>query len=235
MSNKSTVLKTITIDGPAGSGKSTICKLLAEKLSYHQVDSGAFYRAYTWLASQYAIDKSIDFESVLSEETFFSYLSENPPVFSFEKNRQKVHWNDSDLEEEIRKPEITDKIKIIADNKRIRNMVNEQIRSLSKTYNIIADGRDMGTVVFPEAQFKFFLTADLSERANRRYKEFADKFPNISITEVEEKIQKRDKEDETREFGALKAAADAIFVDTTGLEINAVLKIMHKNIHQVDS
>jgi len=235
MTNENAALQTITIDGPAGSGKSTICKLLAEKLSYHQVDSGAFYRAYTWLASHYSKENSVNFESVLSEELFFSYVNEQPPVFSFENNRQKVYWHDNDLEEEIRKPEITDKIKIIADNKRIRNMVNEKIRSLSKTYNIIADGRDMGTVVFPDAQYKFFLTADLSERASRRYKEFADKSPDISVAEVEEKIQKRDKEDETREFGALKAAVDAIFVDTTGLEINTVLKIMHKSIHQVDS
>ena len=235
MNNKNESLQTITIDGPAGSGKSTICKLLAEELSYHQVDSGAFYRAYTWLATQYSSQKNIQFKSVLSEETFFTYINENPPVFTFDQNRQKVHWSGKDLETEIRKPEITDKIKIIADNKRIRTLVNAKIRSLSKSYDIIADGRDMGTVVFPEAQYKFFLTADLEERAHRRFKEFSIVDPDINIAEVKEKIEKRDKEDETREFGALKAASNAIFVDTTGLEINAVLKIMHKKIHQVDS
>jgi len=223
--------RVITLDGPAGSGKSTIAKLVSEKLNYFQIDSGAFYRTYTYIALEYAKEKSINFPDFINEKSFQIYLENIFLEIKFENKKQIIFFNNKNIESKIRNPQITQSIKFIADNRFIRELVNQQIRKISENYDIIADGRDMGTVVFPNAELKIFITASLEVRAKRRFKEFQEKFTDITIEEVQEQIKKRDFQDENREFGALKASEDAIMVDTSKKNLKVSLEVIEKIIN----
>ncbi|MDH4199915.1 MAG: (d)CMP kinase [Spirochaetia bacterium] len=220
----------ITIDGPAGSGKSTAARLLAEKLHLYQVDSGAFYRFFTYLFLSWQKDKNLPAQEIVNSPEFQNYLSKEIFEVEFKDNKQLIIWKNENMDNYIRTPEITRNIKIIADNTFMRHEVNRRIKVIAEKYSIIADGRDMGTVVFPDAQCKFFLDASLKIRAMRRYSEFQTSNPGISLQEVEKEIDKRDKEDQKREFGKLIPAKDAIFIDTTNLEINGVVNALSSAI-----
>jgi cytidylate kinase len=221
----------ITLDGPAGSGKSTVAKLLAEELSFYQIDSGAFYRWITHLAMVYSnkVNNQSLSETVKSD-AFKKHLESQTPDINFENGKQCIYYDGENMEKYIRLPAITQNIKVIADEPYVRNFVNHLIQEISRRFSIIADGRDMGTVVFPRADLKFFLDASLDIRAKRRFSEFKAFNPGISLEEVKQQIAQRDKEDQNRKFGQLKAAKDAIFVDTTNLEINAVVQTIIKTI-----
>ena len=228
----------ITLDGPAGSGKSTVAKAISESLGRRQIDSGAMYRTITYLAMQYreslnAGDSTIS--EVIDDEKFFDYLEKNRPKIEFINNHQRITIHNDDMENHIRKPEITEQIKHIADNVRIRKQVNSWIQDLAANYSVIADGRDMGTVVFPDAKYKFYLEASPEIRAQRRFNEFKSKHPGITIEEVLDQIQKRDAQDLSRKFGGLKPANNAIIVDTTTQEIKAVVQFIITNIRNIDS
>ena len=213
----------ITIDGPAGSGKSTISKLLADKLSYYQIDSGALYRTITYFALEISKKQNINLETLVESLVFQDELSNLDVQIYFEHYKQIILLNGINVEEFIRTPIITQNIKSIADNVQIRLYVNEKIRDFAKNHNIIADGRDMGTVVFPNADFKFFFTASLLERAKRRYNEFVQKNSNISLEEIMKEIELRDNQDSTRTFGRLEQVKDTILVDTDNKNIDTVL------------
>ncbi|MDH4261984.1 MAG: (d)CMP kinase [Spirochaetia bacterium] len=216
----------ITLDGPAGSGKSTVAKVIAKKLSLNQIDSGAMYRSYTHLCLSFAKEQKMKIKDVIDSKNFKDYLAKQKLVIEFHSGRQIIHLNGKDMEQFIRQPEITENIKFVADARFVREMVNEQIGVLAKDYSIIADGRDMGTVVFPNADFKFFLTASLEVRASRRLEEFKRINPEFTIDQVMREIEKRDHDDENREFGQLKPAQNAIFVDTTNLDLNGVVNVI---------
>jgi cytidylate kinase len=216
----------ITLDGPAGSGKSTVAKVIAKKLSLNQIDSGALYRSYTHLCLLFAKERQKDVADVIDSAEFKEYIAGQKLRVEFRAGRQVVSCNDEDMEKFIRLPEITENIKLVADARFIRETVNELIGILSKDYSIIADGRDMGTVVFPNADFKFFLTASLDIRAARRLDEFKRLNPDITIEQVKAEIDKRDRDDENREFGQLRPAQNAIFVDTTNLDLNGVVNVI---------
>ena len=213
----------ITLDGPAGSGKSTLAKILAEELGLYQIDSGALYRAYTFLALELLKGDSGKLLSSMQKSEFINQLKSHEVEISFKDFRQQVWVDKTRLSQELRTPEVTQNIKSIADNRPLREHINAKLRTLSETYPIVADGRDMGTVVFPEADIKFFVTASVQERALRRYEEMKEKFPDIELLELEEQIASRDRQDQEREFGQLKQADDAIFIDTTGHSLKAVL------------
>lgn len=216
----------ITLDGPAGSGKSTVAKVIAKQLDINQVDSGALYRSFTYICSVYARDCKQNIADVILTEKFRKYIIDQKISIEFHSGRQVILWNGEDLEPHIRTPEITRNIKLLADQRFIREEVNRRIGELSRGYSIVADGRDMGTVVFPHAEFKFFLNADLKVRAARRLEEFKRANPAITLEEVAAEIDQRDKEDQNRDFGRLQPAQDAIFVDTTNLELNGVVNLI---------
>lgn len=227
MESKSHIHYVITLDGPAGSGKSTIAKMLAQKINYIHVDSGAIYRGYT-----YAVIKKIGLLS--TPEEFGMKLSKydiTPEMFSIdvilENNQQKILLDGIDISSQLRTRELTQRIKYIADNVFIRKKVNHILRSLAENDRIIVDGRDMGSEVFPETNYKFYIDANVEVRAERRYKEYLKENMNdIHIEEIKKEIIKRDEEDKNRKFGALKIPDNAIIIDTSYMSLNMVIDLL---------
>ena len=205
----------IAVDGPAGSGKSTISKLLAKELGLVYLDTGAMYRLFTL--------------KMLKENVSFSdndKINELLEKLNINIENDKFYLDDEDVSEEIRKADVAENVSKTAAIDEVREkMVNLQ-REFSKSKNVILDGRDIGTVVFPKAAIKIFLVADAKERAERRFKELKAKGENISLDSIYENILKRDKLDSTRENSPLKKANDAIEVDTTGKNIEEVKNII---------
>ena len=201
----------IAIDGPAGSGKSTIAKLIAKDLGMIYLDTGAMYRLFTL--------------KILKEKINFYATKEIIKLLSNLKidiKKDKFYLDGEDVTEEIRKTEVSMIVSKVATIKEVREtMVDHQIE-FSKSKNIILDGRDIGTVVFPNADLKIFLVADPMERAKRRYKELIKKGEKVLLDEIYENIVTRDKIDSTRKESPLKKAEDAVEVDTTYKNIEEV-------------
>ncbi|MGM0607042.1 MAG: (d)CMP kinase [Candidatus Muiribacteriota bacterium] len=208
----------IAIDGPAGSGKSTIAKILSEELKgYYYVDSGSFYRAVTWHILNNKLDLSKEKE--LQEEINKLNLSAKPEGLSL-----KVLLNNKDCAHLIRTREVTRNVSEVSAISCVRDKVNSIFKKLAGEYNIIMEGRDIGTVVLKNAGYKFFLMAEPEERATRRLKELAQKGENYSFREILDDIKKRDKYDSNRKIAPLKKASDAVEVDTTFMSINEVVQ-----------
>ncbi|MCK4360074.1 MAG: (d)CMP kinase [Candidatus Cloacimonetes bacterium] len=219
----------ITIDGPASSGKSTTAKMLAKKLNCIYIDSGSMYRA----VALYLKDNSIDLENENAlKEVLYEINIEI--LYKPEKNENAIFLNGKDVSTKIRNSEITNYSSIIAKKKIIRERMVELQRKMAETQSIIMDGRDIGTVVFPDADFKFFLKASIDERAKRRFLEMKDKsassetesrfsrvwrMDNISLGKIKKDLKWRDRTDSNREISPLKMANDAIEIDTTNLTI----------------
>jgi len=226
----------ITIDGPAGSGKSTVAYMLAQALGFNQIDSGALYRALTYAG--YVKFEELgggDWAKAVSEnEALQGYLKAIPLELAFSKDgKQHVSVNGRELTDELRTSEIAGRIKPVADARYLRERVREVLTAAAKKYPIVADGRDMGTEVFPQAPFKFFLTAKSRTRAERRLAEFREKSPLITLDEVERQIVERDMHDAAREFGGLRPASEAIFIDTSSHGPDEVANIMQGYIRTI--
>ena len=200
----------IAIDGPAGSGKSTIAKLIAEDLGLVYLDTGAMYRLVTLKALNEGILDNLDKIIKMLDDLRID-IKENG-----------FYLDDINVREEIRKPVVSENVSDIAAIREVREKMVDLQRKFSESKNVILDGRDIGTVVFPNADVKIFLIADAKERANRRYKELLEKGENVKIEEIYENILKRDKIDSTRKESPLKKANDAIEVDTTSKNIEEV-------------
>ena len=215
----------IALDGPAGAGKSTIAKAVAKKLSFIYVDTGALYRAIGF----YAIKNKIS-----SENEIISSLKKIKVDLKFENNLQKVFLCDEDISEEIRTPEVSMMASKISAIPAVREFLFDLQQDLAKKNNVIMDGRDIGTVILPEANVKIFLTASSEKRAERRYKELIEKGLQVDYDDILKDIIKRDYDDSNRKIAPLKAAADAIFVDTStyNLEesINLILTIINNKL-----
>lgn len=208
----------ITIDGPAASGKSTVAQLLAKRLGAAFLDTGAMYRAVTLAAMQQHIDLAND----LAVETLFDSVR-----FSFvvADARMIVCIDSLDVTEDIRRPDVTANVHYVASSPRVRKRLVEMQRDFADAHGkIVTEGRDQGTVAFPNANFKFFLTADETERARRRQAELAAKGKAPVAAETLNAIAQRDKSDQNRTVGPLKPAADAIIIDTTQLSIEQVVE-----------
>lgn len=204
----------IAIDGPAGSGKSTISKLIAKDLDLIYLDTGAMYRLVTLKALKMGIlDENLENLDKINE------LLDNLEI---DIREDGFYLDGVDVSEEIRKPIVSENVSKIAAIKEVRIKMVDLQRAFSKAKNVILDGRDIGTVVFPNADLKVFLVADARERANRRYKELTEKGENVSLEEIYQNILMRDKIDSTREEAPLKKAEDAIEVDTTSKSIDEV-------------
>jgi len=208
----------IAIDGPAGAGKSTIAKLIAQKLGFLYIDTGAMYRALTLKALNEFIDIK-DAESIIK-------LANNSTIdlTNNSDGSLKVMLDGIDVTREIRQPLITKHVSDLAKIKEVRQVMLKLQRALGERANSVLDGRDIGTVVFPDAQKKFYVDAHFSERVNRRHKELNESGENITWDSVESDLLNRDTIDSTREFAPLKKADDAIFVDTTDLNIQQVVE-----------
>ena len=205
----------IAIDGPAGSGKSTISKLLTKELGFIYLDTGAMYRLFTL--------------KMLKEKISFSdssKINELLEKLNINIENDRFYLDEKDVSEDIRKPDVAENVSKTAAIDEVREKMVSLQREFSKSKNVILDGRDIGTVVFPEADIKIFLVADPRERAERRFKELKAKGENISLDSIYENILKRDKLDSTRENSPLKKANDAIEVDTTGKNIEEVKNII---------
>lgn len=204
----------IAIDGPAGSGKSTISKLVAKDLDLIYLDTGAMYRLVTLKALKMGIlDENLENLDKINE------LLDNLEI---DIREDGFYLDGVDVSEEIRKPIVSKNVSKIAAIKEVRIKMVDLQRAFSKEKNVILDGRDIGTVVFPNADLKVFLVADARERANRRYKELTEKGENVSLEEIYQNILMRDKIDSTREEAPLKKAEDAVEVDTTSKNIDEV-------------
>ena len=200
----------IAIDGPAGSGKSTIAKLIAEELGLVYLDTGAMYRLVTLKALNEGILGNLDKIVKMLDD------------LRIDIKKNEFYLDDTNVSEEIRKPIVSENVSDIAVIREVREKMVDLQRKFSESKNVILDGRDIGTVVFPNADVKIFLIADAKERANRRYKELVSKGENVKTEEIYENILKRDKIDSTRKESPLKKANDAIEVDTTSKNIEEV-------------
>jgi cytidylate kinase len=209
----------ITIDGPAGSGKSTISLLLAKKLGLLYLDTGAMYRAVALSALRKGVDPGD--AAVLREMCRDIDIN-----FRSAGDNYRVYIGAEDVSDEIRRPEIDMLSSKISAIKEVRDAMTGLQRRIGMKGGIVAEGRDMGTVVFPDADHKFFLTASSDIRAERRYKERVDRGECISMEQVETELEKRDEQDRTRIIAPLKPAVDAIIIDTTALGINEVVDEM---------
>lgn len=222
--------RVVTIDGPAGSGKSTVAYMLARALGYNQIDSGALYRAFTWAGYReyLRLGLLLDWSSaVTSEKSLRAYLETLPIELNFSPDgRQHVLVDGVAVDEELRSPEVAERIKPIADALYLRERVRAILLAAAERYPLVADGRDMGTEVFTQAPFKFFLTANSRIRAERRLAEFREKNPQITLDEVQRQIEARDCDDENRVVGALKPAPEAIFIDTSSHTQEQVADLM---------
>ncbi len=202
----------IAIDGPAGSGKSTTAKLVAQKLGFIYLDTGAMYRALTLKALIKAIDVRNQFEIA-------SLLSDTKIELWMRKGRLKVILDGSDVTHKIRTERISHHVSIVAAQKQVRDWMVKMQRSIGAQGKIVAEGRDIGTVVFPRARLKIFLIADIAERARRRQKDFSSEDKSIDLKRVAEELSKRDFDDSSRQIGPLRQADDAIVLDTSKLTI----------------
>jgi len=207
----------IAIDGPAGAGKSTVAKLIAKELGFLYIDTGAMYRALTLKALENKIDIS-DIARIIE-------LAKNTRV-ELRNNQfgpQEVLVDGKDVTLKIRQPRITQFVSDIAKIKGVREVMLALQRNTAKQGNVVLDGRDIGTVVFPNADKKFYIDAEFNERVRRRYKELTDLGQNVTLKDIESDLRNRDTIDSTREFAPLKKAEDAIYVDTTDMTIQEVV------------
>lgn len=201
----------IAIDGPAASGKSTLAKYLADKLGYLYVDTGAMYRAITYFVLQKNI---VDDEKAVIDAARNINLS-----LKYKDGTTSVFINGNDVTDFIRSPEVNAKVSDVSKIKDVRIELVKLQQKFGEDNNLIVEGRDTTTVVFPNADLKIFLTADVKERAMRRYLEFKEKGVETSVEEVEKSIKNRDKIDSGRKVSPLTKAEDAIEIDTTNLTI----------------
>lgn len=206
----------VAIDGPAGSGKSTIAKLLAKRLGYVHIDSGALYRGVAWTAIQKGVELEIEKDVVAASQGV---------EFRFKAEADGNHLllDGKDVAKEIRTEEVSSCASKVSAYPGVRALLLGLQRSLGSPGGAVLEGRDIGTVVFPDAEVKFFLTASIDERARRRALELREKGIPVNEAEVKQQVAQRDNQDSTRAIAPLKQAADAILVDTTGLSIESVL------------
>lgn len=203
----------IAIDGPAASGKSTTAKLIAEELNLLYIDTGAMYRAATFICLSNNLD-------INNEDLIISALESNDITQQRINGDTKTFIDDRDVSEEIRTREVTSNVSKIAAYPLVRDVLVNKQKQMGNSKNVILDGRDIGTVVFPNADLKIFMVATVEERAKRRFEEFKSKGESLTIEDVIDDIKKRDLLDEQREASPLRKADDAIEIDTSELTIN---------------
>ena len=209
----------ITIDGPSGAGKSTVSRIFAEKIGYFCLDTGAMYRAVALAAKR----QDVAFDDGRGLEEICRSLQLR---FEAEEGTTKLFLCEEDISALIRDREFDMLSSKVSSAREVRDAMKSLQRKISRNEDLVAEGRDMGTVVFPFAKTKFFLTASLDARALRRYEERIGKGEQVDMDNVREELEKRDHQDETRSLAPLKPADDAFIIDSSGLNIQQVVKRM---------
>jgi len=207
----------IAIDGPAGAGKSTVARTIAQKLGFLYIDTGAMYRALTLKALERKIDEKDTAALIeMARSTSIDLINE-------QDGSLKIFLDGRDVTSPIRQPRITKLVSDIAKIKGVREIMLGWQRKLGLQRDSVLDGRDIGTVVFPDAGKKFYIDAEFSVRVRRRYKELKELNQGVTLEDIEKDLRNRDNIDSTREFAPLKKADDAIYMDTTELTIEEVV------------
>ncbi|MEX2416183.1 MAG: (d)CMP kinase [Paenibacillaceae bacterium] len=209
----------VAIDGPAGAGKSSIAKMTAEKLGYVYVDTGAMYRAITWSV----LDLNLDLNDTKGIQNMIEHID---LTLKPSHEGQQVWINGQDVTRHIRSPLINQNVSRIAQMPNVRQFLTEIQKRMSSEGGIIMDGRDIGTVVMPDAELKIFLTASVQERARRRYMEMKAAGNEVEMDQLIGEIIERDRMDEQREISPLRQAEDAIFLDCSELSMHQVIDIL---------
>lgn len=208
----------LTIDGPSGSGKGTISRIVADRLGWHLLDSGALYRAVGYAAGMAGLDLSdADAVTRCAESTKISFRDPK------DGGETRVIVNSHDATDELRTETAGAAASAIAAFPGVRTALFDKQRGFRKAPGLVADGRDMGTVIFPDARYKVFLTASADERAKRRYKQLKDKGLNVTLAALLREIQARDERDAARPVAPLRPADDALMIDTTGIPVDGVV------------
>ena len=206
----------IAIDGPAAAGKSTVAKLVAEKLFFIYIDTGAMYRALTLKA----LTKDVNLENAME---LYTLLTQTQIQLVPEKGGQFVYLDGNDVTHSIRSQEVTNSVSIVSKHQSVREEMVSRQQRLAAGGGVVMDGRDIGTHVLPQAEVKVFLVASVEERAVRRHTENLEKGYSSDLQQLKEEIEKRDKLDSEREVAPLKKASDAKLIDTTALSIEQVV------------
>ena len=218
----------VAVDGPAGSGKSTITKMVAKSLGFNYVDTGAMYRALTFNFLSNGLDK-------LEEEKIKELLSKTDFKVEYVDGVQYVYVNDEEVSDKIRTAEVSKFTSLFAKSPAVRDFLIDTQRNLANTNNIIMDGRDIASVVLPNADVKIFLTASVEERARRRVLDFERQgIENVDFEKVKEDIKARDWQDENRDIAPLVKVDSATLLDTTSLTIDEVVDKMTELVKSVE-
>lgn len=215
----------VAIDGPSGSGKSTVAKLLAMKLGYTYIDTGAMYRAVALQAKRDNVDINSGVAlSDLCDRVQIGFVPDNGGL--------RTILNGEDVSEEIRTPEMSMAASDISARKEVRQSLLSLQRRMGENGGVVLEGRDVGTVIFPNAEAKFFLDASLEERGKRRYKELAAKGLDVTLEQTIEDVRKRDINDSSRDIAPLKMAADSVLIDSTNIGIQEVVESMIRVVNE---
>jgi CMP/dCMP kinase len=209
----------IAIDGPSGAGKSTLARLLAQKLGYIYIDTGAMYRAIGWKAHHEGIDPA-------DERRLAELCARTEVTIENNNNDPRFYVNGREVSGEIRTPEMGMMASAVSKSPAVRSRLLTIQRELGKKGGVVMDGRDIGTVVFPDADLKFFLEANAEERGKRRYLELKAKGMDVDLARITREIRERDDQDSGRTIAPLRKADDALLIDTSTLSINDVLDRM---------
>jgi cytidylate kinase len=218
----------VAIDGPSGAGKSTVARLLADRLGYVYVDTGAMYRAVALSVKRASI--SPEDEGALRELCRGLEIS-----FERDTGGYRVLLNGEDVSEAIRTPEISQLTSKISTRRAVRDVLLHEQRRMGQVGNVVLEGRDIGSVVFPGADVKFFLSASAEERGRRRFLELREKGENVTIEKTIAEVADRDARDEQREIAPLRIADDALLIDSTGVSIEGVLARMEMIVREKES
>jgi len=209
----------IAIDGPSGAGKSTVARLLAQRLGYTYIDTGAMYRAIGWKAKRDGIDPA-------DEQGLSGLCARTEVTIHLDRNDPRILVDAIDVTGDIRTPEMGMMASAVSKSPAVRARLLGLQRELGGHGGVVMDGRDIGTVVFPKADLKLFLDASPEERGQRRYRELRQKGMDVDLGRITREIQERDRQDSGRELAPLKAAADALRIDSSAMSIDEVLAFM---------
>jgi len=213
----------ITIDGPAGAGKTSIAKIVSRKLGYNYIDTGAMYRAISWKAFRKKID-------LKAKKDLIKMVKDTKIELKNRAEMVRVYLDGKDVTNKIRSKRLAEGASILATIPEVRKELMKIQRRLGSSGGIVMEGRDIGTVVFPQADYKFYLDASIKERALRRYRELKAKGEEGELAELEKAIRSRDKRDRTRRVAPLKIAPDAIVIDSTDMSKKEVVDFILKRI-----